>query len=114
MAKKTRSKQETDPERSSRGHETTQSGAENPKDSKPLAVGASVRVSRLDTLKACRAELGKLYREARKRSGRYPDALTAKRLADVLAGVRNAIEMEDFEHRLQELEERLPLRRGRY
>jgi len=80
---------------------------------KELAIGAPVRVSRLDNLKACRSELGKLYRESRKRAGRYPLPLDAKRLAGVLGGVRQAIETEEFEHRLQEIEKQFQARRGR-
>jgi hypothetical protein len=51
-----------------------------------------------------RAELGRLYREARKREGRYPDALTASRLALVLGSVQKIIELADFERRLEALE----------
>jgi len=103
-----RSKQKTDPQRAALARKSTQCGTEKGSGNNPLDIGAAVRVSRLDTLKACRTELGKLYRETRKRSGLYPDALTAKRLADVLAGVRNAIELEDFEKRLQQSEEQMP------
>ena len=113
MTEKTRSKQKSDTKTASQSRETTQCEAQNSKGNNPLDIGASVRVSRLDTLKACRIELGKLYREARKRAGRYPSPLEAKRLADVLAGVRNAIEMEEFEHRLQEIEKQFQARRGR-
>ena len=111
--KKTCSTQKSDPEPTSQGKETTQCNREKTNEHKALDIGASVRVSRLDSLKACRSELGKLYREARKRAGRYPAPLEAKRLADVLAGVRNAIELEDFEKRLQQLEDQMP-GRGRY
>jgi len=70
----------------------------------PLAVGAPVRVSRLDDLTHVRAELSRLYREARRREGRFPDALTAQRLANVLGAVRGAIEMEEVVWRLALLE----------
>ncbi len=113
MSKKVHSKQKSNPKRTSRVPQPTQCGTEKANTVKELAVGAPVRVSRLDNLKACRSELGKLYREARKRAGRYPLPLEAKRLADVLAGVRAAIEMEEFEHRLQEIEKNFQARRGR-
>ena len=109
--KKTGSVQKSDPEPPSHGHDTTQCGPEKANRNKPLDIGASVRVSRLDSLKACRSELGKLYRESRKRAGRYPLPLDAKRLADVLGGVRQAIEMEEFERRLQEIEKQFQARR---
>ena len=111
--KKTCSTQKSDPETASQGHETTQCDPEKSNRNKPLDIGASVRVSRLDSLKACRSELGKLYRESRKRAGRYPLPLDAKRLAGVLGGVRHAIETEEFEHRLQEIEKQFQARRGR-
>ncbi len=114
MSKKVHSKQKSNAKPTSRVPQPTQCGTEKANTVKELAVGAPVRVSRLDNLKACRSELGKLYREARKRAGRYPLPLEAKRLADVLAGVRAAIEIEDFERRLKELEETLPNRRGRF
>ena len=113
MTEKTSSKQKSDPKTASQSHETTQCEAEKSNRNKPLDIGASVRVSRLDSLKACRSELGKLYRESRKRAGRYPLPLDAKRLADVLSGVRQAIEIEDLEKRLQQLEDQMP-GRGRY
>ena len=113
MTEKTSSKQKSGPKTASQSHETTQCEAEKSNRNKPLDIGASVRVSRLDSLKACRSELGKLYRESRKRAGRYPLPLEAKRLADVLGGVRQAIEMEEFEHRLQGIEKQFQARRGR-
>ena len=70
----------------------------------PLAIGAPVRVSRLDDLLHLRAEISRLYREARRREGRFPDALTAQRLANVLGAVRGAIEMEEVVRRLALLE----------
>lgn len=53
-----------------------------------------------------RAEPGRLYREARRRHGRFPDALVAQRLANVLGGVRDLVALEDIERRLAELEKR--------
>lgn len=81
-----------------------QRDSQNLNTTKTLAVGADVRVSRLDTLAACRAELGRLYRESRRRAGRFPAPLEAKRLAGVLGEVRSAIELEDLEVRLAALE----------
>lgn len=70
-------------------------------------VGSPVRVGRLASLVSVRAELSRLYREARRRHGRYPDALTAQRLASVLGDIRNAIELEEIRGRLDVLEKRL-------
>jgi hypothetical protein len=77
---------------------------ENPRDDKALPVGASVRVARLDDLRRVRAEISRLYREARRREGRYPDAITAMRLANVLGHVRTAIEVDELRARLDALE----------
>jgi hypothetical protein len=71
-----------------------------------LKVGGEVRVARLNSLVACRAELGRLYREARRRHGRFPDALTASRLANVLGAVQTVIELVELEKRIKALEER--------
>jgi hypothetical protein len=79
---------------------------ENDPDGKALAVGGPVRVARLSDLVSIRAELGRLYREARRRHGRFPDALVAQRLANVLGGVRDLVMLEDIERRLAELEKR--------
>lgn len=79
---------------------------EKPGDDQPLAVGGRVRVARLNDLKRVRGEISRLYREARRREGRYPDALTAQRLANVLGHVRSSIELESIEQRLKALEEK--------
>jgi hypothetical protein len=79
---------------------------ENPNEDTPLAVGAPVRVGRLKSAVSVRAELGRLYREARRREGRFPDAQTAQRLANVLNAIRQAIESEDLEARVRSLETR--------
>lgn len=71
------------------------------------AVGSPVRVGRLESLISVRAELAKLYREARRRHGRYPDALTASRLAAILSDVRASIELEAVRERLDALEARI-------
>ena len=69
-----------------------------------LSVGGEVRVARLNSLVAVRGELGRLYREARKRHGRYPDALTATRLATILGAISTSIELQDLEQRILQLE----------
>lgn len=69
-----------------------------------LVIGGVVRVGRLEDLKSIRAELARLYREARRREGRYPDALTATRLANVLGNVRALVELQAIEARLDALE----------
>jgi len=72
----------------------------------PLAVGSPVRVGRLEDLKSLRAEAARLYRETRRREGRYPDALTAQRLATVLGSVRGYIELTEMEERMAAIERR--------
>lgn len=92
--------------------ETDDIETENPSDDGALRVGSAVRVARLADLKSIRAEVGRLYREARRREGRYPDALTAQRLANVLGHVRTVMEIELLEQRLSALEDRERARRG--
>jgi len=79
----------------------------NVSNTEEVRIGAPVRVSRLDDASHIRAELARLYREARRRHGRYPDAMTAQRLANVLAAVRQALEIEELARRLAALETRL-------
>ena len=93
-------------------HDSANVEAGNPSGDNDLRVGAPVRVGRLSDLKTMRAEVGRLYREARRREGRYPDALTAQRLANVLGHVRTVMEIELLEQRLSALEDRERARRG--
>jgi hypothetical protein len=69
-----------------------------------LAIGAPVRVGRLETLPSVRAELSRLYRECRRRVGRYPTPLEGQRLASILGDVRGLIELEAIAGRLAALE----------
>jgi hypothetical protein len=69
-----------------------------------LAVGSPVRVPRLDSVIALRGEAARLYRECRKREGRYPDAMTGQRLANILGTVRTALELSEIAERLARLE----------
>src|SRR5690606_19432125 len=85
---------------STRMNDTAEFTDENVKEDASLPIGAPVRVGRLSDLTSLRAELGRLYREARRREGRFPDALTAQRLANVLASVRTLVELETIERRL--------------
>jgi len=89
-----------------RPHKSADGAPGKQSDGNDLPVGGRVRVSRLDTLAHVRAELGRLYREARQRAGRYPDSLTAARLASILGQVRTAIEVEELEQRVAALERR--------
>jgi len=89
--------------------ETTQFDAEKPKSHSGLQVGSPVRVGRLSDLVTLRAELGRLYREARRRHGRYPDAITAQRLANVLGSIRNSIEFEMIDRRLTKVERHMKI-----
>lgn len=77
---------------------------DNPPTVIPLRIGAPVRVSKLNNAILVRAELARLYREARAREGRYPTAQVAGRLASILGALRLAIEVEDLEKRLVRLE----------
>lgn len=77
-----------------------------------LDIGAEVRVSRLHSLISVRAEVGRLYREARKREGRFPDALTALRLSTILNTVTTAIEIAEHEKQIQELRVELERLKG--
>ena len=70
-----------------------------------LPVGAPVRVGRLETLTSIRAELARLYRETRRRVGRYPTPLEAQRMAAVLGDIRGLIELEQIAARLTALEQ---------
>jgi len=88
--------------------ESAERDAEPTKPDNGLRIGAPVRVSRLHTVVAVRAEAGRLYREARAREGRYPDAQTALRLANILGTLRQAIETETLAERVQALEEKNP------
>jgi hypothetical protein len=78
---------------------------ETTSDSKPCRP-PGVRVSRLDTLAHVRREAGRIYRQARRFEGRDIDALTALRLSMILGTVRQSIEMEELERRVQALEKR--------
>jgi hypothetical protein len=69
-----------------------------------LPIGAEVRVARLNSLVAFRGELGRLYRESRKRHGRYPDSLVAQRLASILGAISTSIEVHELEQRIASLE----------
>ena len=62
-----------------------------------------VRVGKLDTVGGVVAEMGKLYREARRGD---LDTLDATRLCSVLAEMRRALEFGELERRVLELEAR--------
>lgn len=70
----------------------------------PLATLKRIRVGRLDSLAGIRAELGRVYREARR--GELPTD-HATRLASVLDMIRRVLEVEVLEKRLTLLEERV-------
>lgn len=96
--------QESDPLRPPSAQKNAHRTAEKSREIKGGRKSADVRVSRLDTLAHLRAELGRLYREARRREGRDPDAQTALRLANILGAIRQSIEVEELERRIAELE----------
>lgn len=64
------------------------------------------RVSRLDSLAHIRAELGRVYRTARRNEGHRLDSKAGLRLAMMLAQIRTAVEVEELEARLTALERR--------
>lgn len=68
-----------------------------------------LRVGRLDTHRRIRAELGKLYRSARRAAGPNPDAQTAIRLAAILGMMSRSVddaEKEFMQERQREREAR--------
>ena len=69
-------------------------------DRRPTAI----RIGKLDTLGAVRAEAARLYRAGRR--GELP-AADAGRLATVLALAAKLIEVGEFERRLEQVEARL-------
>ena len=85
--------------------ETTQFNDQEPLPPVALAVGSPVRVPKLDSVIALRGEAARLYRECRKREGRYPDAMTGQRLANILSSVRTALELSEIAERLAALEQ---------
>jgi hypothetical protein len=76
----------------------------------PAPPVSSIRIGRLDTLRGVRAELGRVYREARR--GELATE-QATRLASVLDMIRRALVEEVLEQRLTQLEERLDVPGGR-
>ena len=65
---------------------------------------AAIRIGKLDTLGAVRAEAARLYRAGRR--GELP-AADASRLSNVLSLVAKLIEGGEFERRLEQVEARL-------
>ncbi len=80
-------------------------GANAGAESAPLRIGAPVRVGRLESLTSIRAELGRLYRETRRRVGKFPTPLEAQRMAAVLGDIRGLVELEAVAARLAALEQ---------
>lgn len=76
---------------------------------KELPVGSPVRVSRLDSLVHIRAEHGRLYREARHREGKYPDATTALKLSQILNGMQKTVEIEQLQKEVDEIRTHLKM-----
>jgi len=66
-----------------------------------LSEKAKVRIGRLDTIGGVVTELGRVYREARR--GEL-DVGDATRLAYILREIRCALELSEFEKRLEALE----------
>ena len=70
---------------------------EKPLNDTELRIGATVRVGKLDTIPQIRKELARLYREVRRRHGKYPDSQTGVRLAQILGQVYTLKEKEALE-----------------
>ena len=66
-----------------------------------MGVQKKVRIARLNTVGGVVGELGKIYREARR--GQL-DVGDATRLAMILREIRCALEVSEFEARLQAVE----------
>ena len=66
-----------------------------------MSEKAKVRIGRLDTIGGVVTELGRVYREARR--GEL-DVGDATRLAYILREIRCALELSEFEKRLEALE----------
>jgi hypothetical protein len=89
--------------------ETTKGKPKSAYTGKDLPIGSPVRVSRLDTLTHLRAEHGRLYREARRREGKHPDATTALKLSQILNGMQRTLDVELLEKRLEIVEAQLKI-----
>ena len=76
---------------------------------KDLMIGSPVRVSRLDTLVHLRAEHGRLYREARRREGKHPDATTALKLSQILNGMQKTVEIEQLQKEVDAIKTHLKM-----
>ena len=68
-----------------------------------MSVKAKIRIGPLDSVGGVVSELGRIYREARR--GQL-DVGDATRLAMILREVRQALEVSEFEARLQAVERR--------
>ena len=68
-----------------------------------MSVKAKIRIGPLDTVGGVVTELGRIYRQARR--GEL-DVGDATRLAMILREIRCALEVSDFENRLQIVEEK--------
>ena len=90
-------------------HENGELEGKNAMDANALpGIGSPARVGhQVNSLAGTRRELAKLYRETRRREGRYPDALTAMRLANVLGALRDAIANDELRQRIEQIEARL-------
>ena len=66
-----------------------------------MSEKAKIRIGRLDTVGGVVTELGRVYRAARR--GKL-DVGDATRLSMILREIRCALEVSEFERRIQELE----------
>lgn len=65
-----------------------------------------IRVGRLDTTEAVRAEMARLYRGARKKAGAMPTPSDAARLAYLLQQIGQTVLMREIDERLAAVEAR--------
>ncbi len=66
-----------------------------------MSVKAKIRIGPLNTVGGVVAELGRIYREARRGE---MDVGDATRLATILREIRSALEASDIERRIEKLE----------
>jgi hypothetical protein len=95
-----------------REQKNEQGEPETPKANNKLAIGAEVRVSRLNSLVHIRAELGRVYREVRRREGRFPDALTGSRLSAMLGDMIPFIELVEVQREIETIKAEITALKG--
>lgn len=78
-----------------------------------LPPKGETRVGKLDSIRDVRAELGRLYRTARRNCGEDISPTDASKLAHILSTIGRQLEASELEDRIAALEERLREGNGR-